>query len=67
MHTAECCHYKWCQPNELIYETETDSQTQSTDWWLPKRGGGWGRDGLGVGISRCKLVYIEWVNSKVLL
>ena len=26
----------------------------------------WGREGLGVGISRCKLVYIGWIN-KVLL
>ena len=26
--------------NELICETETDSQTQRTDWWLP---GGWVR------------------------
>ena len=32
---------------ELICETETDSQTQRTDLWLP-RGGGWGRDGLRV-------------------
>ena len=33
--------------NELIYETETDSQMQGTDLWLP-RGKGGGRDGLGV-------------------
>ena len=26
--------------NELIYETEIDSQIYSTDWWLPR-----GRDG----------------------
>ena len=31
--------------NELMYETETDSQTQRTDWWLPR-----GR-GLGEGWS----------------
>ena len=31
------------------------------------KGAGWGRDGLGVGISRCKLLYIEWINKKVLL
>ena len=29
-------------------------------------GGGWRRDGLEFGASRCKLVYIEWINSKVL-
>ena len=33
--------------NELIYETETDSQTQRTYLWLP-RGREWGRDGVGV-------------------
>ena len=30
-------------------------------------GRGWGRDGLGVGISRCKVLYIGWINHKVLL
>ena len=33
--------------NELIYETETDAQTQRTDLWLPG-GRGVGREGLGV-------------------
>ena len=33
--------------NELIYKTETDSQTQRTDLGLPGVGG-WRRDGLGV-------------------
>ena len=33
--------------NELIYRTETDSQTQSTGLWL-SRGRGWGTGGLGV-------------------
>ena len=32
-----------------------------------QRGGGWERDGVGVGISRCKLLYKEWMNNKVLL
>ena len=27
--------------NELIYKTETDSQTQKTNLWLPKGKGGW--------------------------
>ena len=42
--------------NELIYRT--DSQPQRADFAKE----GWGRDGLRVwdGISRCKLVYIEW-------
>ena len=34
--------------------------------WLPR-----GADGRGMewqsGISRCKLLYVEWINSKVLL
>ena len=34
--------------SEIIYETETDSQTQRTDWWLPQGRGEWGREGLGV-------------------
>ena len=55
-------------PNELIYETETDSQTQRTDLWLPRGSGCWGRvDGMEFGISRYKLFYIEWINNKVLL
>ena len=29
--------------------------------------GGGQREGLGFGISRCKLLYTEWINSKVLL
>ena len=32
-----------CDPNELIYETETKSGTQRIYWWLPK-----GRVGVGV-------------------
>ena len=39
-----------CDTNEPIYETETESQTQRTDWWLPRKRGlgeGWsGRLGL---------------------
>ena len=34
--------------NEPIYKTEIDSQTQSTDLWLPRGRGGRDRDGLGV-------------------
>ena len=53
--------------NEPIYETETDLQTQRTDLWLPRgRGSGGGME-WEFGISRCKLVYIEWINNMVLL
>ena len=34
--------------NELIFETETESQTEKTDLWLPKGKAGRGRDKLGV-------------------
>ena len=32
--------------SELIYETEKESQTERTEWWLP-RGGHQGKDGEG--------------------
>ena len=34
---------------------------------VAKKEGMWGKDGLGVGVSRCKLLCMEWINSKVLL
>ena len=34
--------------NELIYKTETDSQTQKTNLWLPNKVERWGIDKLGV-------------------
>ena len=46
--------------NELNYET--DSQTQRTDLWEPSVGEGCRE----AGVSRCKLLYMEWIN-KVLL
>ena len=51
--------------NELIYQTQTDSQTQRTDLWLPK-GGGLGREDWEFGTSICKLSLIEWIHNKVL-
>ena len=51
---------------ELIYETETESQAQRTDLWLPRQGGGEGMEWES-GMSRCKLLYMEWINNKVLL
>ena len=53
--------------NEPIYETEADSQTQRTDLWLPRGKGGEGGMEWEFGVSRCKLLYIEWINNKVLL
>ena len=31
-----------------------------------QEGGGWGRMEWEVEVSRCKLLYIEWINNKVL-
>ena len=59
-------HLKY-DTNELIYKTEADSQTQRTDLWLPRGRHGGGRMDWDFRISRCKLLYIEWINSKVLL
>ena len=51
--------------NELIYETETDSQR--TDLRLPRVRWGGGRMGWEFGVSRCKVLYTEWINNKVQL
>ena len=49
--------------DELIYKTEADSWTQR---FVVAKGGGGGMD-WEFGISRYKLLCIEWINSKVLL
>ena len=54
--------------NEHICETETDSQTQRADVWLPRgKGAGGGIEWELFGTSRCKLLCIEWIDNKVLL
>ena len=50
--------------NELVYKTETDSQTWRTDLWLP-RCGGEGMD-LEFRTSRSKLLYRGRINNKAL-
>ena len=52
---------------ELIYKTETDSQTSKANLWLPKcKGEGRGMDwGFGLGI--CTLWYMEWMVNRNLL
>ena len=52
--------------NELIYETETDSDIENRLVVAKGEGGEGGKDSE-FGISRCKLLYIGWVNNKVLL
>ena len=53
--------------NELIYKTETDSQTERTDLWLPRES--WGGRGMDweFGVGRRKLLHLEWIHNKVLL
>ena len=53
--------------NEPIYKTETDSQTERTDLWLP-RGRGLEKKGSGrLELARWKLLLTEWINNKILL
>ena len=51
--------------NEHNYETEKDRPREQTCGCQVGEGGG-GKD-WEAGISRCKLVYIGWINNKVLL
>ena len=53
--------------DELIYETERDSQTQRTDLWLPRRWGDGGGKDWEFAVSRCKLLHTGWINNKVAL
>ena len=50
--------------NELICHTETDSQTQKTNLWLPKEKGGGRGINQEFGIIRYKLLYIKSINNK---
>ena len=45
--------------------TQKQTPQHRADMWLP-RTMGWGK-GWEFGISRCKPLYTEWINSKVLL
>ena len=49
---------------ELIYTTETDSQTLKTNSWLPERKG---RVVLEVVVGMCILMFMEWVVNRDLL
>ena len=51
--------------NDPIYETETDLWTKRRDLWLP-RGGGGVKD-CEFKNSKCKILYVGWINNKVLL
>ena len=51
--------------DEPIYQRETDSQTWRADVWLPR--GRERRRDWEFGVSRCKLLRLEWINTEVLL
>ena len=53
--------------NECIYKTETDSQTQRTDLWLPRWSAGESGIDWEFGVSRSKLLHLEWISNEVLL
>ena len=53
-----------CDTNEPIYKTETDSQAEIR--LVVAKGRGRGMD-WEFGVSRCKLLRLEWTNNKVLL
>ena len=46
---------------------QKQTHKQKTDLWLQRGGRGWGGRDWEFGISRCKLLCIGWINSKVLL
>ena len=51
---------------ELIYETNRQTDIENK-FVVPKGEGSEGGMDWEFGISRCKLLYIEWINNKVLL
>ena len=50
--------------SEHIYRKETNSLTGRTDLWFPRV-----RSGMdwGFGVSRCKLLHLEWTSNEILL
>ena len=61
--------YMWnlnCGTNEPTFKTDTDSQTQRSDLWLPSGRRGGSRMDREFGVGRCKLLHLEWLSNKVL-
>ena len=59
------CNLKY-DTNELIYKTETDSQTEN-NLQLPKGKGGRGGINQEFGINKYMLLYLKSINNKDLL
>ena len=53
------------QTNLSIFET--DSQTWRIDLWMPRGRGGGSKMFWEFGVSRRKLLYLEWIATKILL
>ena len=53
------------KPSRTIYKTETD-HGQRADFVARRE---WGRRGMDgeFGVSRCKLLHLEWISKEVLL
>ena len=52
--------------NDLIYKTETDSQTQTMNLHLPGEKAWWGID-WEFGIDMCTMLYLKYIANKDLL
>ena len=50
-----------------LFTKQKQNQMQKTNLWLPKGKEGEGGTNYEFGISRYKLLYIKWINKKVLL
>ena len=52
--------------SEPIYVKEINSWTWRTELWLPGEGGVSGMN-WAFGVSRCKLLHLEWKSNEILL
>ena len=50
--------------NELIYKTQTDSQTQRINLWLARSRAGGGRMAWEAAVSTDKLLYMEGITTR---
>ena len=55
-------------PNEFVYETEIDRLIDKENRLMIAKGeGAGGETEEEIGVSKCKLLYIDQINNKVLL
>ena len=53
-------------PNDPSYKTEADHRHGTQTCGCQEEGGGSGMD-RELGVSRCKLLHLEWISNEVLL